>query len=323
MTDNEYIEHLIIKYLSEEATEEERHELKGLVESDKEVRKQFVDIRDIWNVSDSSEFDAAGAFTRFKKQIRSEEPKGKQRSIAWLKYAGIAASLIIMLMLGKYFSTVNEPTVQFYSYETKAGERKLLTLPDSSKVWMHANSVLTYSMGFNSTERKVTFKGEAFFDVAHNASLPFEVESGLHTITVLGTRFNVKANERVVETVLEDGKVQINVDSNNQQCQLLPGEKSEFDMHSKLLVKVKEPHMDVYTAIIKGQLVFKNEAFSKLAPRLEQWYGLTIKLDDDVRDLRFTGTIDNESIDDVLNIMAMSNNIKYTKTNDTISITKN
>ncbi|MCG8581457.1 MAG: DUF4974 domain-containing protein, partial [Bacteroidales bacterium] len=166
-------------------------------------------------------------------------------------------------------------------------------------------------------------KGEAFFDVKHKKDLSFKVKSGVHTITVLGTRFNVKANERIVETVLEEGKVQINVDANNQQCQLLPGQKSEFDIYGNKLIKSDEPFVAIYTAITKGQLVFKNEAFSKLAPRLEQWYGVNIILDDAVKDLRFTGTVENESIGDILNIMAMSNNIRFTQTNDTITITQN
>lgn len=323
MAEQDYIERLIIKNLAGEESAIERQELKHLLENDENIRKQFIEIRDVWNISNSKEFDSAKAFSKFKQRITTNQNKVRTRRITWYKYAGVAASLIIMLVVGRYISTDNEPLPKYYSYKTQPGERKLATLPDSSKIWLNGNTSLSFSSDFNKTERKVIFNGEAFFDVEHNTSLPFKVESGGHTITVLGTRFNVKANELVVETVLEDGRVQIDVKSDNQQCQLSPGQKSEFDIQSKRLKKMEEPDFEVYSAITRGQLVFKDEKLSDLAPRLEVWYGIHLKLNDEVRNLRFTGTIEKESIDDVLRIMAMSNTIKYTKVNKTITITQN
>ncbi|MCG8580697.1 MAG: FecR family protein, partial [Bacteroidales bacterium] len=167
MTDHDYTEYLIIRYLSNEASAEENDELKELLEKDPELRKHFIEVRDVWNVTNSKAFDAAKAFTQFKHKTRIDQAKGKQRKLSWFKYAGIAASLIILITVGQYFLSDDEPAIQYYTYETQSGERKLITLPDSSKIWMHANSVLSYSANFNSKDRKVNFKGEAFFDVKH------------------------------------------------------------------------------------------------------------------------------------------------------------
>jgi ferric-dicitrate binding protein FerR (iron transport regulator) len=323
MIENDYIERLIVKNLAGEASLIEKQELKRLMDDDQKIRKQFIDRRDVWNLSNSQEFNSQQAFSKFKERIYQDKKLGRIRRLNWLKYAGIAASLILMVMVGQYLSSDTESVVEYHSFVTQDGERKLATLPDSTKVWLYGNTKLSYTSNFNNSERNVIFEGEAFFDVAHNADLPFKVMSGSHTITVLGTRFNVKANEKVVETVLEEGKVQINVDNNNQQCQLTPGQKSAFDICNNRLTKMDEPVINIYTAITKGQLVFKNEELSSLSPRLEQWYGIQIKLDDDVKNLRFTGTIEKESINDVLNILAMSNNIKFTRINDTITITQN
>ena len=68
-----------------------------------------------------------------------------------------------------------------------------ITLADGSRVWLNAGSSLVFPVAFTGRERKVSVTGEAYFEVAHRAAIPFKVRKGETEITVLGTRFNVNA----------------------------------------------------------------------------------------------------------------------------------
>jgi ferric-dicitrate binding protein FerR (iron transport regulator) len=68
-----------------------------------------------------------------------------------------------------------------------------LTLSDGTKVWLNAASSLKYPTSFTGKDRKVEITGEAYFEVTHNADMPFKVDKDGMEVTVLGTHFNVNA----------------------------------------------------------------------------------------------------------------------------------
>jgi ferric-dicitrate binding protein FerR (iron transport regulator) len=315
-----------IKYLCGEATLKELEALKVLLNEDLVFRKRFIELRDIWNAAHLTEFDSQNAFCRFEKRIESSsEERHKVHSITWLKYVAVAASLIISILAGRLFISAPETDLIYYTHQTAAGERKTIELPDGTKVWLNGQSILTYTSSFNAENRSVDFNGEAFFDVSHDHTKPFEVLSDNHHVKVLGTRFKLEARSEdiYVTTVLVEGKVQVTVPERQLGCILLPGQKSVYNKVNRQLEKERETGIEEYTALVKGQLVFDDERLSVLVHRLEYWYGVTIVVDEAIKDLRFTGTFEKESIEDVLNILSMSNGIKYTRTNGTIDITLN
>ncbi len=319
-------EKLIVKYLSGEASLTELEQLKILLKNDPVLRKQFVELRDIWNAAHPGEFDSQRAFLRFKRQI-SHQPRETKRFIipTWFKYAAIAAVVMVSFLIGHVLVTSVQSEVKYFSYQTAPGERKTVQLPDGTKVWLSGQTVLTYASDYNGINRCVKLNGEAFFDVMHNAQKPFEVYSGTHIVKVLGTRFKLEArsDEPCVTTVLEEGKVEVSILEKQLKCILLPGQKSVYNKDLKELRKKAESNVEQYTALTKGQLVFKDEPLYILAQRLEKWYGVSITVDAAIKDLRFTGTFEKESVDDVLNILSLSKGIKYTRTDGRINITLN
>jgi ferric-dicitrate binding protein FerR (iron transport regulator) len=93
---------------------------------------------------------------------------------------------------------------------TPSGQRARITLPDGSTVWLNAGSTLYYPSVF-ADERRVSLTGEAFFDVAHDASRPFVVATASLEITALGTQFNVYSypDAEYVSASLVDGSVEV------------------------------------------------------------------------------------------------------------------
>ena len=76
---------------------------------------------------------------------------------------------------------------------TPNGGQYRVQLADGTQVWLNAASTLQYPASFNGSDRTVTLTGEAYFEVAQDASKPFFVKVNGMTVQVLGTHFNVNA----------------------------------------------------------------------------------------------------------------------------------
>ena len=114
---------------------------------------------------------------------------------------------------------------------TAYGERSMIILPDSSKVWLNGGSSLIYPSRFVSAERNVCLTGEAYFEVKKDNSRPFTVDVNQMKLRVLGTTFNVFSypdNPQIVAT-LETGKVQITVANKKKPYILEPNEQLVLD----------------------------------------------------------------------------------------------
>lgn len=155
----------------------------------------------------------------------SDRPGPKLRLISPLTLR-IAASLLLLVLVGVFWWT--RPV----AYEAPLGDSLQLTLSDGSGIVLNSGSRLTLRRSFGKNDRDLTLDGEAFFDVAH-ASVPFNVSTFNGTITVLGTRFNVRAwtSDDQPETVvaLEEGSVLLrNELGDAAEVILKPGEVSRI-----------------------------------------------------------------------------------------------
>src|SRR5699024_10755492 len=96
---------------------------------------------------------------------------------------------------GKKQKTKKKDEVAFNTISTPRGGKYEVVLPDGSKVWMNAGSFLRFPTSFVGDKRVVEMTGEAYFEIAQNEVMPFEVEVKGMIVKVLGTHFNIKAYE--------------------------------------------------------------------------------------------------------------------------------
>lgn len=109
---------------------------------------------------------------------------------------------------------------------TPRGGEFEITLEDGTKVWLNAESQLSYPDTFRSDERRVILKGEAYFRVARNEEKPFYVESDGQLVRVYGTEFNIRTYEEdaAVYTTLISGSVALQAAGKlNAELFLTPG----------------------------------------------------------------------------------------------------
>ncbi|HEY2707194.1 MAG TPA: FecR domain-containing protein [Caulobacteraceae bacterium] len=127
----------------------------------------------------------------------------RDRRAAWIAGAGVAATVLILVAGGAALYQTAHPT-----YATAVGEQRLVRLADGSTVRLDTDSKLQVS--FSSGARDIQLDhGQAFFDVAHDASRPFLVQAGPVTVRAVGTQFDVRADGAAPLVTLVQGVIEV------------------------------------------------------------------------------------------------------------------
>jgi transmembrane sensor len=283
-------------------------------------------------------------------ELRQEYDIPRYFSMPIRKLYRLAAAIMIPLFLvgglGGFFITKgylkNKADNTFTTVYSPGGQKTKVTLPDNSIVWLNAKTTLRYATAFNDKQRNVYIDGEAFFDVKHDSQRPFIVKTSVFNIKVYGTTFNVKAykEEGVIEATLVKGKITIQglkvPGRENSEIIVHPNETFRYikdlatykkaDLPEALIknqpniknedqpILMLDPKVEV-TPIVdwkNGILSFKNESFSSLSYKLEQWFDVKIQFDDpDVQEIKFTGQFEKENINQVLKYLQILTPFEY------------
>lgn len=193
--------------------------------------------------------------------------------------------------------------VIYNTIETPKGGKFQVRLPDGSKVWLNAASSLRFPTSFSGSKRQVELKGEAYFEVAHDESKLFEVNTRNQVVQVLGTHFNINAyaDEPSVNTTLLEGSVRVSDVRTNISQLLKPGEQSQLTEHIEV-VNVKNTAEAV--AWKEGYFQFNEADIETVMRQLERWYDVKVKYEGEVPVYRFGGEIERSlSLLQVLKIL--------------------
>ena len=162
---------------------------------------------------------------------------------------------------------------KYNTFSTPKGHTYQLLLPDGTKVWLNTASSIHYPMVFTGHERTVSLNGEAYFEVAHDASKPFKVEANGSTIQVLGTHFNVSAyaEEQQVTTTLVEGAV--NVSKNDKTVMLKPGQQAVVD---GVTGTIQQSTANVLSVVAwkNGYFRFDDESIEDIIDKISRWYDI-------------------------------------------------
>ena len=192
------------------------------------------------------------------------------------------------------------------------GDRTNIVLPDGTKVWLNSGSELSFNNNFQTKERNVKLEGEAYFSVKKDKLHPFKINSQGIEVKVLGTQFNLKAypNENVVSATLVEGSLQVS--SKSQQTTIEPNQKIIYLKDTQKMALIELSDTSPETEWIDGRMIFRNESLGDLELKLERWFDVDISFaDEKVKQLRFTGTLDRESILETLSYFNYSPHLAY------------
>jgi len=205
--------------------------------------------------------------------------------------------------------------ISYNTMTTPKGRQFKLVLPDQTQVWLNAASSIRYPTVFSGNERKVEVTGEVYFEVAHNARLPFRVlipptgktKGGL--VEVLGTHFNINAydDEESIMTTLLEGSVKVSAPGPQSPVILSPGQQSVISSKSNEFPRIQVQTADVQQAIAwkNGVFSFTNASLPTVMRQLARWYDVEVEYQGPIPDGQFDGKIGNTlTLDQVLKGLA-------------------
>lgn len=262
---------------STERTEATEAGLKAWLASNDEHPRIFEQAMDAWAI-------IPGAAETLGSSAMSHATALRKKSLPrFVRPLALAASLLIVGLMSSWWF-IEQPT----GYSTMLGEQQIATLEDGTRIALNADTQL--SVRYDPKTRNVHLdKGEAMFEVMHNAKRPFVVEAGDKTITALGTSFIVrKLGDQVVVTLIS-GKVRVdtrtmpNVPVLDKPTVLTPGERLTALPDSPEIVT--RTSSEAATAWRRGQVVFDDTSLSAAVAEFNRYGGPHI----DVADPRLGG----------------------------------
>ncbi len=214
----------------------------------------------------------------------------------------------------QYASAGNTPpeTIAYNELSTPRGGQYRLKLQDGTNVWLNASSSIRYPTAFVGKERKVQITGEAYFEVAKNADMPFRVTvldpapGGKNTeIEVLGTGFNVNAyqDEAGQRTTLIEGAVKVT--SGAGAVTLKPSEQAVSSGNQLKMMQLENTEQTI--AWKNGYFEFENADIPAIMRQISRWYDVDVEYQGKASDDRFSGRFSrNVSLAVVLQILHTS-----------------
>lgn len=237
--------------------------------------------------------------------------KGPNRRRLFLKFAlPLAASLLLLVGLAYYFlDAATEISTDF-------GEQRTIAMLDGSEVLLNARSSIRYNESDWESNRVINLTGEAYFKVKNGGN--FKVVTPVGNVEVLGTLFNVIADDRFFEVACYEG--QVRVTHNGREYLLGPhsamrsaeGAVSEFDFDTGESVPTW----------ISGESSFRSVPLNRVISALEKQFNVTFVKENIDDSVIFTGSFSNRDLSVALASVFRTVELHYTVLNDKIILSK-
>ncbi len=351
---DEEIKRLLLKYIAGEINEEEAAFVEQWLRDHPEAFQEFEQLWDLWyavgTATNVFRFNVDDGWNETLLKIRASKLEHKRkhslkRIIIWTSSVAAAGLLFLGLSLWRSDNTLphslthlvsNLPLVSFEEktdtvftrYDTKIqtppGEKREIELADGSKVWLSGSTRIHFRMDEKQQIRTLFLSGQAFFDIAHKADMPFEVKTDHAVIKVLGTRFNVSAypQDSTVQATLTSGRILFKAIRNHQKIerQIQPGQQIAINYLSGRL-EVSRVDTVFYTSWKEGKIIFNNQTFSEVVKAMEHKYNVAIIFKDaSLMHKRLNGYLQKESLKEALTALKLTLKFHYEIKGDKVFI---
>jgi ferric-dicitrate binding protein FerR (iron transport regulator) len=251
------------------------------------------------------------------KEIRKPAPKSGNRRTYWKRIA-VAAVLTGMIVTGAFtLKKIAEEREQPFRVATQMGERSNITLPDGTRVRLNSCSEIAYTSPLFSKKRMVMLTGEACFEVNHDKDKPFVVNSRNLNTTVMGTKFNIRANpddSRITVTLLEGTiKVAMAGAPERENIKMQPNQQLTYDCRTGNTTIVDCFSTENYINWIDNKLYFEKASLAEIAKSLERHYNVNFIFDsEEIKNELFTCDFQaGENIYHILSILKLTGKFDY------------
>lgn len=244
-------------------------------------------------------------------------PLHRLSSFGWPQLSA-AAILLIAVAVGVGWFGVDGAAVQ--SYSTAKGEQRSITLPDGSVAQLGTDTLLTVDM--SAKLRKVRLeKGEALFTVAHEER-PFEVAAGNGVIRDIGTRFDVRRDDRRVAVAVLDGAVEVRLRGTaggdaGATLALSKGQQAFYSENGLSAASLADEK--TVTAWRSGKLVFDGTPLADVVRELSRYHERRIVIADPALSvLKVSGVFNANNLDGLLRVIPQVLPVQVENANGTV-----
>ena len=320
---------MIARYFAGEASENEVEMLLQWILESEGNKQEYLFQKQLWDslnpAFDKDKIDIVTAEKKLNKRIGYNHTANSLMKKLVSIWSRIAAVLILpIILIGGYFIfSDNETSLTPVTIVSSYGCSMETSLPDGSKVWLNANSKLSYNEPFCQEHRDVMLEGEAYFEVNADKKHPFVVSTSDLTVTATGTAFNVNSyncNNAPASVRLVNGNVEVRT-LDNESYDMSPGQHLTVKDGN---VKISDNVMtDKYCSWRDGVLDFEDDTLEDIFNRLEQIYNVKFIISDTaIADYRYHAKFNGETLSEILHLIEMTSPVKCQILNKTGNETK-
>ncbi len=247
-------------------------------------------------------------------------------SFSWIYRAAAAFLVLIGAGVIYFYTTQNDvmdiTSVQYDTvlYSTGSGEKYEFHITDHIYVQLNSETDLKVVADDDKIAPGLVFlSGEAYFNVS-KAPEGFEVMTDAGVVQVVGTAFNVRANEQEVEVAVESGLVSIRglPDEDIDTVVRIPAGHKSMKKRNTPAVEPLPVDIEKYLSWRIGRFVFEQTPLSDVIQNLERAYNVRIDLHGtNLEDIRVTGEFGQEPLTQILNEICWSANLRYRREENT------
>jgi len=317
---------LLAKYFAGECNNAEKQAVEIWRSTSAQTKRDFDSLYFLWSNSNrnivAQNIDTDKSWEKFQAKIAQKANPNRLQIVFYRKtFLRIAAILVLGILIAiLYKYKFQNAEIQMAVAQTEVVE---IQLNDNSSVSLNKNSKLEYPDEFDQNKRKVKLQGEAYFKVAKNAEKQFIIETKHALVKVVGTEFNVKAYDSLETTVVSvnQGIVQFCLLSDTTKKVILTkGEVGIIDHKTGNILEQEAENITIdfwRTKVLK----FRNARLDVVTSALTEVYGVNfIFANENIKNCRLNFEFPDMKIDEVLDIIAMTFDLKFTRKGEVYSI---
>ncbi len=311
---NEINDQLLARYFAGDASESELQEMDLWLDQDSENRKELKTYYSIWLKTQKNK-DFANTDQAWKLVAKKILPKNQ--NVGFLRWAALLAligTVSFMIWKSNTSSATYVPLISDKSTISK-------TLEDGSVITLNSFSLIEIPEKFTSKERRVKLIGEAFFDISPDPDKPFIIEANGTEVKVLGTSFGINARNENVKVSVKSGKVQFS-SARGAHIIVVKDQEAEFDAIQDTIKSrfILDPNVFAYKTRV---FEFKERPLKEVVSTLNKGYNANIQLiGNNFENYILSTRFDNESLDNVLQIVAETFDLQIKKEENSYIISK-
>lgn len=210
---------------------------------------------------------------------------------------GLAASVGVCVLLVVAFAVVKLRT-DAATYQTQIGQQERIALPDGSRMIINTDTLVTTHI--DAERRSVELeRGEAYFDVAHDATRPFTVKAGDFRVTVLGTKFSLRLDGERLRVVVVEGRVRLETpeqSSTSTQTVIAGGEVAAAAADAAIVMKRPVEQLERDLSWRRGVLVFDQQTLAEVASEFNRYSAQKLVVDERAADIRIGGAFRPDNV---------------------------